>query len=496
MHSSPTTRFRDLGVLREWELIDAIDEGFCVVQVLFDGERATDYRFVEVNASFERQTGLAGAIGRTMRELAPTHEEHWFETYGHVARTGEPVRFGQGAAQLGARWYNVYAFRVGDPALNLVAILFRDEAERRRVEVALEESRRRLEAALSTARMASWTWAPATDRLDASASVAQVYGLPPGASLSTGNERLALVHPDDHPSHRRLLARAREQREGWHTEFRIVRPCDGEVAWLEEHASVSNDPQTGALRWTGLVWDVTERKRVEQALRDADHRKDEFIATLAHELRNPLAPIRNVVELLRRQPGLAPAVENLRGILERQVRHLSRLVDDLLDVSRITSGKLDLRRERVVLQDVLAVAVEASQPTARHAFEMSVPPQPLFLHADPVRLAQVFANLLNNARKFTPAGNRISLSGQRLGDSARVVVRDEGIGIAPADVRRIFEPFVQVGGDPALSQGGLGIGLSLALSLVRMHGGTIEAHSAGRGQGSEFVVLLPLDEHD
>ncbi len=488
-----TTRFRDLGLLREWELFDAIDEGFCVIQVIFDGERAVDYRFVEINASFERQTGLSGALGRTMRELSPTHAEHWFEIYGRVARTGESVRFDQGAENLGGRWYNVFAFRVGHPELNLVAILFRDEADRHRVEMALHESQQRLEAALSTARMASWTWDPASDRLVASASMAEVFGLPPGKSIPSGDQGLAAIHPDHRAAHQQLVARALERGEGWHAEFRVVRPVDGQEAWLEERASVSNDPHTGAIRWTGLVWDVTERKRVEETLRDADRRKDEFIATLAHELRNPLAPICNIVELLRRQPSLGPAVEQLRGILERQVRHMTRLVEDLLEVSRITSGKLELRRDRLLLQSVLTAAVETAQPHAQHEFSMFIPPEPLLLHADPVRLAQVFANLLNNARKFTPAGGRISIGAQRHGDGVKVVVRDEGIGIAPADLHRIFEPFVQVSRDSLPSQG-LGIGLSLAHSLVKMHGGTIEAHSAGAGRGTEFVVLLPLDE--
>ena len=489
-------RLRDRGVLKEWELFDAIDEGFCVIEVIFDRGRAVDYRFVEVNPSFETQTGLVDAVGKTMRELQPHHEEHWFEIYGRVARTGKPERFEQEAAYIGERWYNVFAFRVGPPGLNLVAILFRDEAARKRVEVALQESQQRLEAALLTARMASWEWDPATDRLTSSASMVEVFGLVPGAGVPSGAEALQLVNSEDRERHRALVAGAHEAGEGWHTEFRVTRPRDGKTAWLEEHVITSHDPHTGDARWTGLVWDVTERKLAERALLDADRRKDEFIATLGHELRNPLAPMRNIVELLKRQPGLPPAIEQLRGILERQVRHMTRLVEDLLEVSRITSGKLELRRERVMLQSVITAAVETAQPHDKHQFSFFIPPEPLFLHADPVRLAQVFSNLLHNARKFTPAGGRICLRAEQQGANVSVVVRDEGIGISREDVRRIFEPFVQVGQGQGSLHGGLGIGLALAKSLVRMHGGTLDAHSAGPGQGSEFVIVLPLDGRD
>lgn len=487
-------RLRDRGLLREWELFDAIVEGFCVVEVIFDGARPVDYRFVEVNASFEAQTGLVDAVGKTMRELQPAHEEIWFEIYGRVARTGNPESFEQEAAHIGERWYQVSAFRVGPAELNLVAILFRDEAPRKRAEVALQESQQRLETALLTARMASWEWDMVTDRLTTSASVTEVFGLAPGAAIPNGAEGLQLLHPDDRDRHRALVTRAREAGEGWHTEFRIVRPRDGQTAWLEEHVITSDDPRTGVRRWTGLVWDVTDRKLAEEALREADRRKDDFIATLGHELRNPLAPMRNIVELLKRQPELPAAVEQMRGILERQVRHMTRLVEDLLEVSRITSGKLELRRERVMLQSVITAAVETAQPHEKHQFSFFIPPEPLFLHADPVRLGQVVSNLLHNARKFTEPGGRISLRTEQQGAKVRVIVRDEGIGIAREDLRRIFEPFVQVGHGHGPLHGGLGIGLALAKSLVRMHGGSIEAQSRGLGQGSEFVVVLPLDE--
>jgi CheY-like chemotaxis protein len=225
----------------------------------------------------------------------------------------------------------------------------------------------------------------------------------------------------------------------------------------------------------------------------ADRRKDEFLAILAHELRNPLAPISMGLELLR-QPGVDAAThEWTREVMERQVQHLVRLVDDLLDVSRITRGKIELRKEVVELRGIVAGALEMVQPQIdekRHELVVSLPEHPIRLLVDPVRLTQVIGNLLSNAAKYTPPGGRVSLSGERTEGMAMICVRDTGIGIAPEMLPRVFELFTQAktqGG-----QGGLGIGLTLVKSLVEMSGGTVEAHSPGPGKGSEFIVRLPL----
>jgi PAS domain S-box-containing protein len=245
----------------------------------------------------------------------------------------------------------------------------------------------------------------------------------------------------------------------------------------------------------GAFLDITELKRVEEALREADHRKDEFLATLAHELRNPLAPIRNALELLRRGDHDATLIEQARRMMERQVGHMVRLVDDLLDISRITRGKLQLRKERVELADVLHTAIETARPlleASAHELAVTMPPQPVPVQADPTRLAQVFANLLNNAAKYTEKAGHIWLTAERREGEAVVSVRDTGIGIAAEHLPDIFKMFSQVA--PALerSQGGLGIGLSLVKGLVELHGGAIEARSAGPGKGSEFTVHLPI----
>jgi CheY-like chemotaxis protein/two-component sensor histidine kinase len=233
---------------------------------------------------------------------------------------------------------------------------------------------------------------------------------------------------------------------------------------------------------------------MEEALRDADHRKDEFLATLAHELRNPLAAVSNGVQLMRLANGDGPAIEQARAMMERQLSQLVRLVDDLLDVSRITRGKLQLCKERVELTRVLQQALESSGPligAAHHELTVTIPPERILVEADVNRLAQVFSNLLNNAAKYTPEGGRIWLKAERQGSDVVVAVRDTGTGIPPAMLPRIFEMFTQVDRPLERAEGGLGIGLTLVKRLVEMHGGTVEALSEGQGKGTEFVVRLP-----
>src|SRR5215210_4899182 len=240
---------------------------------------------------------------------------------------------------------------------------------------------------------------------------------------------------------------------------------------------------------------VLQHKRSAGVLQESDRRKDEFLAILAHELRNPLAPLRNALQLMRLAGDDAQAVAQTRGMMERQVQQIVRLVDDLLDISRITQGKIELRKERVELAAVIRDAVETSRPfieTSGHELTVTYPPEPVFLHADPTRLEQVLANLLNNAAKYTPRGGQIRLAAERQGNDVLVKVRDSGIGI-PADMLpRVFEMFMQVDRSLERTQGGLGIGLSLVRGLVELHGGSVEARSEGPGRGSEFLVHLSI----
>jgi PAS domain S-box-containing protein len=269
------------------------------------------------------------------------------------------------------------------------------------------------------------------------------------------------------------------------------------------------DPTGQIIGVIGVSRDITERIAAQEklrraleaaetagaALREADRRKDEFLATLAHELRGPLAPLRNMAEVLKRADGDEGVRRQAVGIIERQLGQLVRLVDDLIDISRITRDRIELRKERVELAPIIHQAVEACRPLvecANHRVRVALPPQPIHLHADPVRLAQVFSNVVNNACKYTEPDGKVEVSVERQGSDVVVQVKDSGLGIPADQLTNIFEMFTQVDRTLERSQGGLGIGLTLVRRLTEMHGGTVTAHSEGPGKGSEFIVRLPI----
>ena len=354
-------------------LFESVDQGFCIFEMIFDAQgRPVDYRFLEMNKMFETHTGLHDAEGKTARELIPNLDDFWFETYGRVAQTGEPVRFENEAPAMG-RWFDVYATRLGGPASRRVALLFSDITARKQSEATLVK----------------------------------------------------------------------------------------------------------------LAKDLAE----------ADQRKTEFLATLAHELRNPLAPIRSGLSVMRLKGDNTASVAQVREMMERQVSHMVHLIDDLLDVARISGGKLELKKEHADLRKVLSSAVETSLPlieTGQHELSVDLPEIEVPAEVDVTRVAQVVANLLNNAAKYTPAGGRIGLVLRIEGQEALIAVTDNGIGIPREALSSVFEMFSQVGHHMERSQGGLGIGLSLVRRLVEMHGGTVSATSGGPQQGSVFTVRLPL----
>jgi PAS domain S-box-containing protein len=277
---------------------------------------------------------------------------------------------------------------------------------------------------------------------------------------------------------------------------------DGRERPIDESAAPIKNQQ-GKIEGVVLVFrDVTERrqaekdrKRTEETLKDADQKKNEFLAMLAHELRNPLAPISNALQIMRLTEGSGKSLAPVRDMMDRQVTQLVRLVDDLLDVSRITRGKLELRKARIDLAQVVEVALETTRPlmeAANHELTVGVPSDPFWVDGDLTRLGQVISNLLSNAAKYTPASGRIWLTVGRQGEQAILSVKDNGIGIAPDMLNQVFDMFTQVDHNVGRAQGGLGIGLTLVRRLIEMHGGTVEASSGGLGKGSEFIVRLPL----
>jgi PAS domain S-box-containing protein len=269
----------------------------------------------------------------------------------------------------------------------------------------------------------------------------------------------------------------------------------GHILPIAYSAAPVQDPD-GSIQGAVLVFrDESERRRTELALRNADRRKDEFLATLAHELRNPLAPISMGVELLEMSGDDRQAISEVCAMMQRQTKHMVRLVDDLLDVSRITRGKLELRRSQVDLGEIVRNAVEASRPLideAQHQFELRMPDKRFLLYADANRMTQILTNLLNNAAKYTPRQGRIELTVEGTASEAVITVSDSGIGIPPDKLDRVFEMFAQINDSNEYGHTGLGIGLTLVKRLVEMHGGSVEVQSRGRNLGTSFQVRLPV----
>jgi two-component system CheB/CheR fusion protein len=634
-------------------LLDSIDEGYCIIEVLFDEDRTpVDYRFLEVNASFEAQTGLVNARGQRMRELAPQHEQHWFEIYGRIALTGRAERFEKPARQLN-RWYDVYAFRVGLPESRRVAVLFRDITERKRLEAELADRARELQQAHEELSRSHEGTRAANRELQA------IFDNAASGILQTDrndrfvavNDRVCemlgyrrdellgmtvhdLTHPDDRATSDDLNERLHKGVLPWlQYEKRYVRR-DGTPLWalvavsavrdeagnylhsvgtvidisaqkaaeaeLRLHAaaleaapsavSLSKTDDQGSTVWVnkafttltgylpeeaigrthhmlssgqqtadfyrrlwetvrrGDVWrgelvnrrkdgtlyseemgitpvrdetgnithyvavkqDVTERKRVEAELlaaresaerakvaaEEASRAKDHFLAVLSHELRTPLTPVLSSLSMLEDCRASDHAIRDRLDMIRRNVELEARLIDDLLDVTRIARGRIELDRKPVRLVDVIRHAVEVVQPdidARRLHFRFDGDDESFVVDADATRLQQVFWNLLRNAVKFTPRDGCVGVQCRRDGDGQVVVdVTDSGEGIDPEDLPHIFDAFAQAERSIKRQFGGLGLGLTISKALVDLHGGSIEVYSGGKGKGATFRLSLPL----
>jgi len=290
------------------------------------------------------------------------------------------------------------------------------------------------------------------------------------------------------------MALALQEHEGYNEEEIVVERPDGSRRVALAHANPFYDEAGRVVGAVNVLVDITERQRAEDAEREASRRKSEFLAMLSHELRNPLAPLRNGLQIMRLADDRAALVQ-ARTMMERQLGQMVRLIDDLLDLSRIAQGKIELRKQRIDLATVVRDAVETSGPfieACGHELTVALPPRTVYVDADRTRLAQVFVNLLHNSTKYTPPGGRIGLTVEAQGSDVVVKVQDNGIGISADTLPKIFDMFAQVDRSLDRSQGGMGIGLSLVRGLVEMHGGRVEVHSDGPGRGSEFIVRLSV----
>lgn len=457
------------------------------------------HRFIYANPGLLKMWGRTwdDAIGKTCLELGyePWHAAMHSREIDQVVATKQPLK-GEVpfTGTYGRRIYE-YIFNPvlgDDDEVEAVAGTTRDVTERNQTEQALRESVRLYKAIGESIDYGVWVCDPEGRNTYCSESFLRLVGLTQEECSSFGWKRV--LHPDDADRTISAWQECVRTGENWDIEHRF-RGVDGRWHPILARGVPVRNERNEITAWAGINLNISRLKQVEDELREADRRKDEFLATLAHELRNPLAPIRNSLQILKMARIDEETIQQTRDMMDRQVHHLVRLVDDLLDVSRVMRGKIELRKERIELATIVARAVETVQPLIEvqgHRLELALSPESLLLDADPVRLAQVVGNLLTNAAKYTEANGRIRLSAERERDGAVLKIRDNGIGIAANMLPRIFELFVQVDHAATRSQGGLGIGLTLVKNLVEMHGGSVEAQSDGLGHGSEFVVHLPL----
>ncbi|WP_119156677.1 hybrid sensor histidine kinase/response regulator [Caldimonas tepidiphila] len=433
-------------------------------------------------------------VCRRLKEDPATATVIVLQTSASLVDSAHRVR----ALDAGADSYLVEPIDAEELVANVKALLRMRRAEEahRRAEGALRASEERFRQLAQSVSDVFWVLSPAEAGFEyVSPAYERLWGRSAEPLQRDWQEWFAAIHPEDRARVREGFARLFESGV-YEEEYRIVGP-DGQARWIAERGFPIRDAQAATHRFAGISQDVTSRKQAELLLLEADRHKDEFLAMLAHELRNPLGPIRSAVDLLARRGERDALDSRAISIIGRQADHLARLVDDLLDISRISHGKINLRVEPVELRAVLQAALETTREFTEsrgHQVTLALPGEPIWVRGDAVRLSQVFSNLFNNAAKYTPEGGEIGLYVEPAEHGVRVRVVDNGCGIRAELLPRIFGLFTQ--GERTLdrSQGGLGIGLSLVRRLVELHGGTVQAASAGPGQGAEFSVVLPVTE--
>jgi PAS domain S-box-containing protein len=458
-----------------------------------------DFRWIHANSAAERIIGKSREwlIGRHLLEELPGHRDvGLFDAYVRVVETGQPWA---NEASYQRDGVDAYLRLVAAKSEDGFAVSLADMTERQRVEEQVRERERQFVALANAMPQIVWTERPDGTHAYFNLGWYAYTGLT--EEESQGRDAWTRVlHPEDEARTGGRWRRSRTTGEPYEIEFRLRRH-DGAYRWFLARAVADIDADGRIHQWFGTCTDIDSTKRTEESLRDietalreADWRKDVFLATLSHELRNPLAPIRNAARLLENPNLSAQDVERSRLIISRQVRHMASLLDDLLDMSRITRGMFSLKKSHVGLQSLLSEALETARPlidAKRHTLTLDWPEEPLELEADPVRLVQVMTNLLTNAAKYTdPEGHitfRVAIEGEQL----IIVIRDTGIGLSRDALTKVFDMFSQVDAHQERTEGGLGIGLALVRGLVELHGGRVDAQSAGAEQGSEFTVSLP-----
>ncbi len=484
-------------------LFEDMREGFFVAEAVRDASgRMVDFRYIEVNPAFEAITEVrvTDAVGHTGSQTIAGLPQQVIDIFRDVVETAQPTEFEIQVAALGNRWFEARARSLGD---DLFSVLFLDITARKKALAKLVQSEERFRLLADASPHMLWI-----ADLDGTAEYFnRAWDQYTGIDHRREHARDVVgkyIHPDDRAITLARFGQALKTFKPFEVEHRI-RSAQGDYRWFLVRAEPYFDPLTGRpVRWYGSSVDIHDSKLAhdalresQEALRTADRRKDEFLATLAHELRNPLAPLRNGLHIARLLVPADSRVQRTVQMMDRQLTHLVRLVDDLMDVGRVTSGKLALQRRPVSLRTVLADSLEATRAAIEaheHQVVVDAGDGDLKILGDADRLTQVLVNLLTNSVKYTPRGGRIGIRLGRQDEHAVLSIEDNGIGIPPENLSDVFQLFSQVRVHQCLAEGGLGIGLALVRSLVALHGGTVEAHSEGPGRGSVFTVRLPLNK--
>ncbi len=476
--------------------------------------RGPTHVFERANPGYLSLVGHRPLIGRMVAEALPEAEaQGYVKLLDEVYRSGKPysaygsridLQVSPGAPP-DERYVDFVYQPMTDSAGSVVGILVQgvDSTARTLSTRDLTVNRARLDYATRLSGVGFWYCDLPFDFLEWDDRVKEHFFFPPDARITIA-DFYARIHAEDRAPTQAAIEKSIREKSAYDIVYRTVNPLTGEIKWIRALGGTDYGPDGTPTHFDGVTVDVSAQKwdqmrlnALNQQLREQDRRKDEFIATLSHELRNPLAPIRAAAKVIASQQAAPGQLQQAQQIVERQVTHMALLLDDLLDIARITQGKLQLKKETLSLVPVVDAAVEAVRPALdakNQRLEVSLPTEAVLIEADSLRLAQVISNLLTNAVKYSDPGSRIDLNCTVRDETLALSVKDNGIGIAPESIAGIFEMFSQVDAVAERSAGGLGIGLALVKGIAGLHGGRVEARSAGLGRGSEFLVYLPVAE--
>ena len=477
--------------------------------------RGPDHVIELANPEYLRLVGHRAVVGRKVADALPDAVEQGYLTIlDEVYRTGEPfsangARYAVQVSPEGPideRYVDFVYQPITDRNGAISGILVQgvDVTSRAVADRALALHRARLDYATRLSGVGFWYCDLPFDELEWDDRVKEHFFFAPTDRI-TIDDFYARIHEEDRTPTREAIDASIRNRTPYDIVYRTVHPTTGAIKWIRALGGTDYASDGSPTHFDGVTVDVSAQKLDQQKLsslnhqlREQDRRKDEFLATLAHELRNPLAPIRAAAKIIASPQLATTQLQRAQTIIERQVTHMALLLDDLLDIARITQGKLRLKKERVALSEVMDAAIEAARPRLdgkSHHLSVSLPAEAISLDADPLRLAQILSNLLINAAKYSNPGSHIEVQATHQAETLSVSVKDDGIGLAQESISGIFEMFSQIEEVEGRSEGGLGIGLALVKGLAELHGGTVEARSAGLGQGSKFTVCLPVSAH-